>query len=245
MTATELLTLAKKAAEDAADLLSLAIGSPGVLSSVDKDIKTQADLAADKSIQESLNSSGHPIVSEEGEWPIGQDWRQGTCWVIDPLDGTLNFTRQFPISSVSIGLCNNGVPVLGVVRDLFQQTTYFTDETGKSWCGDVPLAVSNISRPVDAVIATGFPSGRSYDEQLLLTTVNKVRQYKKVRMLGCASMMITMVACGVFDVYEEEDIYLWDVAAALALVKGAGGEFEMTPGSGPWKFNVRATNGIL
>ena len=69
--------------------------------------------------------------------------------------------------------------------------------------------------------------------------------YKKVRMLGSAALMLAQVAAGRFDVYEEEDINIWDVAAGLAILQAAGGCYTIIPGANEFQYNVRASNGIL
>jgi myo-inositol-1(or 4)-monophosphatase len=185
----------------------------------------------DRSTVQPINdSTGHP-----------EDAR----WFVDPLDGTLNFTRGFPMAAVSIALWEGMEPSLGVIADVFTGEIFSGEVGVGATLGDRPLRVSSTSDPAQAVIATGFPSGRSYDSDSLLEFVQKVQRYKKVRMLGSAALMLAQVAAGRFDIYEEEDIYLWDVAAGLALVKAARGEFSMKPGSGPFKYHVRASNGRL
>ncbi|MDX1412537.1 MAG: inositol monophosphatase family protein, partial [Nitrospirales bacterium] len=114
-----------------------------------------------------------------------------------------------------------------------------------AWLDDQEIHVSAVGVKSQAILATGFPSGRSYDTKSLLQFVHSVQAYKKVRMLGSAALMLAQVAAGRFDVYEEEDIFLWDVAAGLALVQAAGGEFQILPGSGPHKYHVRASNKFL
>lgn len=94
-------------------------------------------------------------------------------------------------------------------------------------------------------MATGLPIGRDFSTDSLQRFVGSLQQYKKVRMLGSAAIMLAQVAAGRFDIYEEEDICLWDVAAGLALVQAAGGQYHLEPGSGTFKYHVRASNGYL
>lgn len=209
----------------------------------DKDIKTQADVAAQALILSHLEPTGIPVLAEEDD--VKALDLAHPVWLVDPLDGTLNFTRGFAMAAVSIALWDNGQPVLGVVQDIFHGRAY-TGVVGEgAWCDDQPLRVSAVDAVGQAILATGFPSGRRYDTESLLGFVHAVQSYKKVRMLGSAALMLAQVAAGHFDVYEEEDIYLWDVAAGLALVRAAGGQFTMAPGSGPFKYRVKASNGHL
>lgn len=236
--------LARQAAAAAADLLRRDyLNDAQVTDDRDKDIKTQADIAAQALILSHLEPTGIPVLAEEGD--VKDLDLAHPVWLVDPLDGTLNFTRGFAMAAVSIALWDKGQPVLGVVQDIFHGPAYSGVVGEGAWCDDQPLGVSGVDAIDQAILATGFPSGRQYGTDSLLGFVQSVQSYKKVRMLGSAALMLTQVAAGHFDVYEEEDIYLWDVAAGLALVHAASGQFTMAPGSGPFKYRVKATNGRL
>lgn len=208
-----------------------------------KDLKTQADVAAQALILSHLRDTAIPVLAEEGAGrPIELS---RPLWLVDPLDGTLNFSRGFAMAAVSIALWDKGEPVLGVVHDIFHGHCYAGVVGEGCWRDACPIRVSAIDAAARAVVATGFPSGRCYETDSLLRFVKTVQAYKKVRMLGSAALMLAQVASGHFDVYEEEDIYLWDVAAGLALVRAAGGQFTMRQGFGAFQYRVRATNGLL
>jgi myo-inositol-1(or 4)-monophosphatase len=239
----ELLVARRAAAAAAALLRRDFLIDAGVVDTAGKDIKTQADVAAQALILQELEPSGIPVLAEEGADQASDLER--ALWLVDPLDGTLNFTRGFAMAAVSVALWDNGAPVLGVVHDIFSQRVYAGRVGDGAWCDDRLVRVSDTGSPSQAILATGFPSGRSYDTDSLLGFVQSVQTYKKVRMLGSAALMLAQVAAGHFDVYEEEDIYLWDVAAGVALVRAAGGRVSMQPGSGPFKYRVRASNGLL
>jgi myo-inositol-1(or 4)-monophosphatase len=238
------LSVAHKAAALAVDLLRKSfLNDAKVADASGKDIKTLADVAAQEGIVNVLQKSGIPVLAEEGN-NLPTDLAS-QVWLVDPLDGTFNFSRGFPVAAVSIALWENGIPVLGVVHDIFSRQAY-SGLTGQgAWLDDQEIHVSSVGDKSQAILATGFPSGRNYDTHSLLQFVQSVQTYKKVRMLGSASLMLAHVAAGRFDVYEEEDIFLWDVAAGLALVQAAGGDFRMWPGSGLHKYHVRASNGFL
>jgi myo-inositol-1(or 4)-monophosphatase len=241
---SEYLSLALRAAASGAEiLLGNYLSDARVLDSGGKDIKTLADVAAQECIVGILAESGLPILAEEGD---------GACvtsdslhWIVDPLDGTYNFTRGFPVAAISIALWDGKDPVLGVIRDLFARSDYSGIVGEGAWLDGNSIEVSTVDETGQAALATGFPSGRSYDDDSLKRFIASVQGYKKIRMLGSAAMMLAHVAAGRFDAYEEEDIYLWDVAGGLALVLAAGGKVSVKPGSGPNKFRVRATNGRL
>jgi myo-inositol-1(or 4)-monophosphatase len=241
------LSLAQSAAEAAATLLRRDyLADAQVTDDVGKDLKTRADMAAQELIIQHLQSSGIPVLAEEGAKATAAEINTDQpLWLVDPLDGTLNFTRGFAMAGVSISLWDKGQPVIGVIQDINHGHIYAGEVGQGAWLNGQPMRVSSVASVSSAILATGFPSGRSYDTESLLGFVKSVQTYKKVRMLGSAALMLAQVAAGHFDVYEEEDIYLWDVAAGLALVSASGGGFNMLPGSDTFKFRVRASNGIL
>lgn len=216
-----------------------------VKSAVGKDIKLAADVLAEDCILGRLRAaSPHAILSEEAgaDAHLGES---GLRWVVDPLDGTLNFSRHLPICAISIGLCDGDQPILGVIYD-FLGDVLFSGGVGEGATRNgIPMRVSEVTDPAAAVICTGFPSGRSYDEAPLRAFVKKAQAYKKVRLLGSAAMSLAYVAAGSADVYHEDGINFWDVAAGLALVSAAGGTFQTRPTGKPWQMEVIATNGRL
>ena len=244
----ELLQLAKDAAYEAGHLLISKYSTNTIVrSNIGKDIKTEADLAAEEIIISKLKSTNIPFVCEEqfstnSASIFDLDQHQ---WIIDPLDGTLNFTRGFPFASISIALWNAGNPVLGVIYDLEARSTWSALIGHGAFLNSTPIHVSDVSRIDQAIISSGIPSGSSCDSTQLQTLQQYIQKFKKIRMLGCASLMLAQVAAGRFDAYEENGIYIWDVAAGLALVSAAGGQFRLQPGSSSSRYKVTASNGKL
>lgn len=237
------LSLAQKISEEAVNLIEKRFPvSAGILTEQAKDIKTLVDLESQELILQALSDTGIPILAEEST--VKQRFEE-LHWIVDPLDGTMNFTRGFPMACVSIALWNGMQPVLGVINDIFSKSIFTGIVGEKAFHCEEPISISQTSEINQAIIATGFPSERDYSTNSLQKFVEKVQSYKKVRMLGSAALMLAQVAAGRFDVYEEEDIYIWDVAAGLAILKAAGGTYTMHPGSNEFQFNVRASNGIL
>ena len=240
----EHLSLAYRAVTSAVRLLRTNfLHNAQVADASGKDIKTMADVAAQACIVDVLRQSGIPILAEEGDHALPD--MDSHLWLVDPLDGTFNFSRGIPVAAVSVALWEKGKPLLGVVQDIYHEHIYTGVDSQGAWQDDQEIQVSTVQDKGQAILATGFPSGRNYDTEALLKFVHSVQAYKKVRMIGSAALMLAQVASGHFDVYEEEDIFLWDVAAGLALVQAAGGEFRMWPGSGPHQYHVRASNGHL
>lgn len=211
-----------------------------VLSSYGKDIKIILDQTVNVYICNNLSKTGIPIVSEESDNDSFDINRHQ--WIIDPIDGTMNFSKGFEMAAVSIALWNKGVPILGVIHHLFSNQVFFSSLNQGAWLNEKMISISNVKNNNEAVLATGFPSGRNFSKDSLNQFVKNVQVHKKIRMLGSASLMLAFVSCGYFDIYQEDDIYIWDVAAGLALISEAGGVYAIEPGSSEFKFNVRATN---
>lgn len=239
----EYTSLAKKISEEAVNLIEKRFpGDAGILTEHAKDIKTKTDLVVQDFILQALSDTGIPILAEEST--LKKRFEE-LHWIVDPLDGTMNFVRGFPMACVSIALWNGMQPVLGVINDIFSKSIFTGIVGQKAFHCEESISISQTSEINQAIIATGFPSGRDYSTISLQKFVEKVQCYKKVRMLGSAAFMLAQVAAGRFDVYEEEDIYIWDVAAGLAILQAAGGCYTIIPGSNEFQYNVRASNGIL
>ena len=238
----EISKVARSAGELLRDNFAL---DPCIELSESKDIKTRADIAANELIISSLKKiSSYQIVTEEDKLShkLIQE-NENPVWFVDPLDGTMNFARSFPVYCVSIALWVANEPLLGVIYDISRDELFSGIPGMGARKNDRSISVSGISKKSNAIMATGFPSGRKYDTESLLSFVEKVQTFKKIRMIGSAALSLAQVASGSFDVYCEEDIYIWDVAAGLALVEAAGGK---TFHSMPDKFgrlNVIAWNG--
>lgn len=240
------LTLAREAAVAARQYLVTGHAQAlEVRSNQGKDLKLRADVEAEKLIFQRLRGgSRHPILSEENGADDGI--RSGeTFWVVDPLDGTVNYSRGLPLACVSIGLWRGDEPVLGVVHDLDSGVCYSGVVGEGAWCQDEGMRVSGVTETSQGILTTGFPSSRDHGDASLSAFVRGVQSFKKVRLLGSAALSLAWLAAGRVDAYREDDIWLWDVAAGLALVKAAGGEILVQPGNSNWQRCVRAANGRI
>ena len=248
----DFLSVAQQAALSAGNILLEGFSQDaGIDADEGKDIKTQADKAAEAAVLDQLVPTGLPILSEEAG-PLSlklsdpeRALAEETFWVIDPLDGTMNFTRGLPMCCVSVGLWSKGAPVLGAVYE-FPADQMVSGVVGRgATVNGTPIQVSDVSDLEKSVLFTGFPSARDYSDQALLQTVRDAQQFKKVRMIGSAASSLFHVAQGHGEVYREEGIWLWDVAAGLALVRAAGGAFSLGPIQPSWQLDVTATNGHI
>ncbi|MDR0994506.1 MAG: inositol monophosphatase [Verrucomicrobiota bacterium] len=199
------------------------------------DIKLRADQLAETSILHVLNHRMPlPVLTEEsGEHGAVEE--NSLMWIVDPLDGTFNYSRGMPLCCSSVGLWANGEPLLGAVYHFFNDEL-FTGIVGQgAWLNGRPMAASGITEISKAALATGFPHHWDMGEEALRAFINQTQTFKKIRMLGSAALMGAFTACGWVDAYMEDDIWLWDIAAAAAIAKAAGAEVRLAPGNaGRW-----------
>ena len=237
------LSIAKEAALKAgAYLLDSDQSSKDIRLSIGRDIKIAADVESENIILNFLKeNSGFSILSEESGM-IQRNNRRFT-WIIDPLDGSLNYLRGIPFCCVSIGLWHEQSPILGVVND-FHHSELYTGIAGKgAWINGVKIGVSSVNEKKRALLCTGFPVNTDFSTESLLSFIQKVQGYKKVRILGSAALSLVYIASGRADAYMEDDIMLWDVAGGIAIASGSGCKCEMNDGSHPNAFRVTVSNG--
>ncbi len=216
-----------------------------VKSAAGRDIKLDADVKAEEAILAVLRErTDCPVLSEEAgpDKGLSHDERH---WVIDPLDGTFNFSRGIPLCCVSIGLMEHGHPVLGVIYDFMSDTLYKGGKGLPALANEAPLRSSRTRDISQAAVCTGFPLRADYGTESLLGVAGLATRFKKVRMLGSAATSLSMVARGSMDAYVETGISLWDVAAGIAIVEAAGGRVMFRPVGDHAQLHVVATNGEL
>lgn len=245
----KLLDLAVQTAKEAAILLKQHLKTwKTVEQDYSHDVKVEADRKVEAFIIENLTKNSEiPILSEEtGEIEHGapdSPWR----WIVDPLDGSVNFSREIPICCISIALWKAGKPVLGVVYDFNREELFRGIVNQGAWCNDRPISVSNTKKRSEAILCTGFPVSTDFSADGISAFVQQVQDFKKVRLLGSAAISLAYVAAGRADFYHENNIKLWDIAAGLALVKAANGnvEFQVVTEKEPYRLNVQGTNQFI
>lgn len=235
------LQIAQQAALAAGKLLAKN-ASFVIKESSSRDSKLSADTDSENVILDILRSqSTFPILSEEA----GGELVSGPIWIVDPLDGTVNYSRGIPIGAVSISLWNSGQPLLGVVYD-FTRDELFTGIVGiGARLGEHKIDVGTTSAKEHAIVFTGLPIAQDFSSASINEFVKLVQGYKKVRIIGSAALSLAYVAAGRGDVYFERSIRLWDVAAGIALVLAAGGRVTKIEVKGPDTLNVYADNSRL
>ena len=193
-----------------------------------KETKTVADTELESQLLKLVLTTGISVFSEESGI-IRQGSDTSLLWVLDPLDGTVNYLRRIGPSAISLALCQNNHPIFGVIYSLDNNVMSWGGPKFGSWTGEHKLSVSANSNTTDSLLCTGFPTrfNISNDEGLQVYT-NLFRCFAKVRMLGSAASSLLMVAQGKADAYYEAGIMFWDIAAGMALVEGAGGALSLT-----------------
>lgn len=216
----DLLACADRAAHAGGEIVRRYFGHlEGVREKSPGDWVSEADLASEQAIRELLTrDSGLPVFGEEAG---GEDFDTG--WLVDPLDGTSNFVHGFDAVGVSIGLIEDGVPVVGVVHAPLLDRTYCAALGLGAFRDERPLHVSS-RVPEQGIVATGFPFRH---KDLLpgyeLALAAALRSFEDLRRAGAASLDLCWTAEGVFDGYFELRLGPWDVAAGGIIVREAGG----------------------
>ncbi|MEO1619813.1 MAG: inositol monophosphatase family protein [Cyanobacteria bacterium J06632_3] len=188
------------------------------------DLVTEADKAAEKEVLAVLarHLPDHPILAEESG-SIG-DQKAGLLWAVDPLDGTTNYTHQYPFCGCSVGLLIDGKPAVGAIFDPVHDHLFRAAKGLGATVNRQPISVSSTESLADSLLVTGFAYDRretidnNYAEFCHLT-----HQTRGVRRGGAASIDLAYVACGRLDGYWERGLSPWDLAAGVILVEEAGG----------------------
>jgi len=205
------------------------------------DIKLEADIVAEKLIKEILtDETSFPILAEES----GQssDQLSDIFWVVDPLDGTANYSRNIPICCVSIALIKNMKPVLGVIYDFSNNDLYEGSVNTLAMQNGLEIKVSDISNQGEGILITGLPNKTDYSDEALLKMVKDFQGWRKVRMIGSAAIGSVYIASGKADVYKESRTYFWDVAAGAAIVQAAGGTASISNQNKDFQVDVYFSN---
>jgi myo-inositol-1(or 4)-monophosphatase len=211
-----------------------------------RDVKIIADNELDRFIVEQLTQrSSFKVLSEESGISQASNSINNYRWIVDPLDGSMNFSRGIPICCISIAFWQDMNPLIGVVYD-FNRDELFTGIVGEgAWLNDSPICVSSTQNNSNAILATGFPVSSDFSQKTLYKFVNNIKKYKKIRLLGSAALSLAYVSSGRVDIYQENDIKIWDVAAGIALVRAAGGMTQLTPSNVKEIVTVQAYNSNL
>lgn len=234
----ELLGVAVDAARAAGELVrARAQGEVTVADtkSSDVDVVTEADRAAERLIRERIAAQrpDDAFLGEEGDDVSGST---GVRWVIDPIDGTVNFLYGLPQYAVSVAAEVDGAVVAGVVLNVQTETefTAYVDESGaiRSRRDGEPIRVRETVPLAQRLLSTGFGYDARLRELQARALVHLVPRIRDIRRLGSCALDLCHVAEGTLDGYLEEGPHLWDYAAGGLVAEGAGAVVEVTTGAG-------------
>ena len=190
-----------------------------------RDFVTQADLASQQAIFESLAEQfpDHRLIGEEcataGERSSLDD---GPCWLVDPLDGTTNYLHQFPSYCVSIALVVERRVVVGVVLDPMWQQTYWASAGEGAWRNGERIRCSTCRRLSEALVAASLPPNLPHPSRNLGEFVHVLREAQSVRRIGSCALNLCYLADGRLDGYWADTVQAWDVAAGSLIAREAG-----------------------
>lgn len=185
---------------------------------------THIDKEAEQIIIDIIRSKypGHAILAEEGSKRDGESEYR---WIIDPLDGTVNYTHGFPIYSVSIGVEHNGSVIAGVVYDPNFDELYTAERGGGAYLNGEQIQVSQTETLIESILITGFPYNiHDNPDSTIERFVDFLMEAQAVRRLGSAAIDLCYIAAGRGDGFWEAFLQPWDIAAGMLLVEEAGGK---------------------
>ena len=214
------------------------------------DLVTAVDLAAQELLVDRLArwDATATVLAEEGDLAEGSERVEGFRWIIDPLDGTTNFTHGMPPYAVSIGLQHDGQTVAGVVLDVSRWELFTVIRGGGVFVNGVRAAVSGRRTLAESLLATGFPYRRfEYVDEFLGLLGAVLQASRGVRRTGAAAVDLACVACGRLEGFFETGLNAWDMAAGALMVEEAGGRVTDYAGRPDVLFGrqILATNGRI
>ena len=240
------LDLAVAAARAAGTLLRTHFGTALNVNALEAhDIKLELDVQSQALITGMILDQfpDHAIYGEEG---IAGNQSSPYHWIIDPIDGTVNFFYGIPHFCISIALREHSDIILGVIYDPIRDEMWQVQKGGPPLLNGKPCAVSKRDTIAEAILSVGFSKTKTTIDSGLPLFQDLVYKARKCRLMGSAALDMAYIACGRLDGYIEQSVSLWDIAAGILLVESAGGSVKIqTRPDNPDKFSVVATNGLL
>ena len=243
----EFLRVAVRAAQAAARIHQAGVGSDlGIATkSTDIDLVTRVDKESEAFIREVLLSAfpEHAVLGEEA----GQEGEAPYRWIVDPLDGTLNYAHGFPFYCVSISLEVHGELTVGVVLDSFRHELFTAVRGGGAYLNGAPISPTKETVLRRSMLATGFSYNPETAQENVALFGKMVGRCRAVRRPGAAALDLAYVACGRLDGFWELSLNPWDVAAGVLIIREAGGRVTGAAGK-PYRLSERvlvASNGPL
>lgn len=194
----------------------------------------------DKTAEEMLVKACRKVLPEAGfitEEGTDSTQKENYNWIIDPLDGTTNFSHGLPVYSISVALMESGQIVLGIVYELNRDELFHAIKGQSAYCNREIIHVSDATHLADSLLATGFPYYDFNQMGAYLNILNDFMQHTHgLRRMGSAAVDLAYVACGRFEGFFEYNLNAWDVAAGAFIVQQAGGQVSDFKGSNDYIF---------
>jgi myo-inositol-1(or 4)-monophosphatase len=209
------------------------------------DLVTEVDKKSEAKIIEVIyeNFPDHNVLGEEGG---DLEKKSDYLWIVDPIDGTVNFAHAVPIFCVSIAVEYKGEVILGIVYNPIIREKFWAQKGEGAYLNDKRIHVSEIDELKDSLLVTGFPyDAKTNTDHCLDHFINFVKLGLPVRRLGSAAIDICYLACGRFEGFWEVNLNPWDVAAAYLILIESGGKVTDFDGSKYSIYNkqILASNG--
>jgi myo-inositol-1(or 4)-monophosphatase len=254
---TKAQATAVSAARHVGELMRRNLAAPKRANAVTQhDIKLELDVRSQMMIQRTLLKA-FPSTSLFGEEGEAGDASAPTRWVVDPIDGTVNYAYGIPHACVSIALqaraqkptsdvYEDGFQtLLGIVYDPFANELWTAIRGQPAYLNGKKIRVSRRRKLKEAIVSIGFAKSKATLDATLPYFLKLVYRVRKVRIMGAAALALTYVATGRFDAYVERGIRLWDIAAGGLIVECAGGEFWRQAVDDQQTYRMVTTNGLL
>jgi len=248
------LKVAIKAAISASEIISESYGNFRQMEfKSDIDVVTDVDFKCEEVITEVLRAETpeYGIIAEEGTNFPGEK-----VWIVDPLDGTINFSHSFPLFGPSIGLCKGDEVLLGVVADPIRQELFYATKGNGAFVNDLynqgeprQIHVSKVRKMKQAIVAAGLPYNREgeYYQRMGRNFIALEKEIQSVRKLGMAALTMAYIGAGRLEGYIVSGANSWDMAGGIAIIEEAGGKITDYEGK-PYSLESKewlASNGYL
>jgi myo-inositol-1(or 4)-monophosphatase len=240
--------VAVRAAHAGGRILMDAFGRVDAREKAPFDLVTEADISSQRQIAQVLFEAfpDHTLLAEEEDVvpEEGNPWR----WIVDPLDGTMNFAHGNPLWCVSIALEHQGDLVVGVIHHPLNGTTHEAATGGGTTMNGRAVRVSGARSLGQSLIVTGMPTDFESDADRLMAYMRRFStRTHSVRRTGTSAWNLAMVASGGFDICYATAMNPWDCAAGVVLIREAGGVVTGLRGEAftPYDFGILATNGLV
>ncbi len=221
----EYITVCEQAARKGGEVLLDWQGRINPREKAPKDLVSEADFASQRAIHEIIHAAfpDHDFLGEEGDPSEKAQRKSEFCWIVDPLDGTVNYVHRLPAFSVSVALEHRGELQVGVVYDPIADECFSAVRGEGALLNGEKISVSDCVSLREALAAASFSAGVTRESEEISRFLDVLVKCQALRRMGSAALNLAYLASGRLDAYWATSVKVWDVAAGLLLVREAGG----------------------